>query len=137
MSNESTEQHYPPGVPERRPLPRTPDAAVGSAAAGAIAAIAVGGIIGALLYALSRTSLKDAVEDALRARGATLLNFYRRGPYSAEVLFEFQGQFWTITSQAPFHEQWNQTALDDWLYGDLVDHQLPRKLVEIQLGSLG
>jgi hypothetical protein len=137
MSNDLTEQHYPPGIPERRPLPRTPDAAVGSAAAGAIAAIAVGGLIGALVYALSRTSLKEAVEQALQDKGAALLNFYRRGPYSAEVLFEYQGQFWTISSQAPFHDEWTQAALNDWLYGDLVDVQLPRKLVEIQLVSHG
>jgi hypothetical protein len=35
----------------------------------------------------------------------------------------------------PFHAQWTKAALDDWLYGDLVDFQLPQKIAQIQSGS--
>lgn len=94
---------YPPGIQHRRRRPQVP-------------------------FPLP---LREAVGYALRAEEAELINFYRRVPYIAEVLFRHGGQFWTIRSEAPSQAQWTQEALDDWLYGDLVDYQLVAKLASI------
>jgi hypothetical protein len=136
--SDSTAHDYPPGVPNRRPRPSPFNLAAGPTAPGAISSItSFEERVRALLLSKTQFSLKDALEQALRDKGAVLINIYRRGPYRAEVLFRYGGQYWTIESEAPFHEQWTQAALDDWLYGDLVDHQLPQQIAQIQSGSLG
>lgn len=148
--SDAMERSYPPGVEHRRKRPHPLaavggltglGAAVGLAMSENLAGALVGAIIGAALTpeepSQAQLPLKEAVEQALRNNNATLIAFYRRGPYRAEALFSYKEQFWTIASEAPFHDQWTQDALDDWLYGDLVDHQLPAKLRQIQFGSLG
>lgn len=101
--SDSTTHTYPPGVPERRRRPQTP-----------------------------RTPpLWDAVHHALRDKGANLVSFSRRGPYIAELVFKYAGQYWKLRSEAPRAPEWTQESLEDWLYGDLVDVQLRDKLYSI------
>lgn len=143
--SEANPRTYPPGVPERRRRPQAKSTAGGLAAVGALAGLAftenlggalIGGVLGA---ALSPTppvlALKEALGQALLERGVVLVNFYRHGPFTAAVLFSNGAGYWTIESHAPRHPDWTQAALDDWLYGDLVDVQLRRKLEEIKEGA--
>jgi hypothetical protein len=101
--SDSTAHYYPPGVPERSRRPRTP----------------------------RLLPLWDAVHHALREKGADLVSFSRRGPYIAEVVFEYAGQYWKLRSEASRSPGWTQETLEDWLYGDLVGDQLKNKLYSI------
>ena len=76
-------------------------------------------------------SLREALRRALSERGAALSNFYRLGTHGAKVLFFYDGSYWTIQSHAQEVEGWTREALDDWLFGDLVDVELTRRLKEI------
>ena len=117
--SDSTAGYYPPRVPERRRRPETPriPRAAGTAPA--------------------RSPLWEAVLHALRDQGIVLVNFSRRGPYIAEVVFKHAGQHWRLRSEAPRAAGWTQESLEDWLYGDLVDVQLQGKLASINQVRFG
>lgn len=93
---------------------------------GAIAGGAVGNVL---------TTQPLSLDAAIRAHFATLglavIGFYRLGPRAAMVLFRHHDKFWTVGSSAPDDSNWMSDDLDDWLYGDIVANQLPRKLAEI------
>jgi hypothetical protein len=88
---------------------------------------------GAIGSALSNQPLP--LETALRAYftqiGLPVIGFYRLGPRAAKVLFSHHNQFWIVESHAPDNPNWTPNDLDDWLYGDIVENQLPTKLGEI------
>jgi len=50
---------------------------------------------------------------------------------AAQVLFRHGEQYWMVTSRAPDSPNWTLESLDDWLYGDIIELQLPTKLAEI------
>lgn len=87
-----------------------------------------GVVAGGALGHSAETSTPLPLEAALHAeftnRGATLVQLYRRGPFRADVLFLSHGRYWTLSTTAPRVPGWQQTDLDDWLFGDLVDAQL-------------
>lgn len=101
--SDSIERDDPAGIQQRRPRPRHP----------------------------RLLPLWDAVALALRDKGADLVSFSRRGPYIAEVVFEYGGKYWKLRSEARRDPGWTQESLEDWLYGDLVDVQLENKLYSI------
>ena len=75
--------------------------------------------------------LETAVRVYFTQKGLRVIGFYRLGPQAAKVLFRYRDQFWTVMSRAPDSPDWTPEALDDWLYGDLTEKQLPTKLAGI------
>jgi hypothetical protein len=135
-----TQVNYPPNVPYREPRPRR-DQKSGAALLGALAGLAltrhpVGALAGGF-FGHSATNdeplpLTVALQQEFERAGCKMIEFYRQGPYVAEVLFDYGGGFWTLRSQAPQTEGWNVENLEDWLFGDLIYFQLPQKLQSIQ-----
>jgi len=86
--------------------------------------------------------LDSAIQDALKQMtGIEYINFYRQGAFCIEVLFSTSGYrlgggFWTVRSEVPEAFQkghvWTAESLEDWLYGDLVFVQMPKKIEAIQ-----
>ena len=79
-----------------------------------------------------------AVSQAFDKHGAEWINRYSRGLLVASVLFrdKASGGFWTIKASAPEAEGWTKELADDWLYGELVFYQLPKKIKEIRDNDL-
>jgi hypothetical protein len=50
---------------------------------------------------------------------------------AVQVLFRDGQQYWMVGTRAPDNAHWTLESLDDWLYGDIVEWQLPAKLAEI------
>ena len=129
---------YPSGVPYRPPRPRGANNLAGITV-GALLGLLVtenpGGAIagGAIGGALSNQplSLEAAIRSYFTNRGLVVIGFYRLGPNAAQVLFRYREQYWIVTSRAPDNTDWTLEALDDWLYGDIIEWQLPTKLSEI------
>jgi hypothetical protein len=88
-----------------------------------------GGALGNL--ASQPLSLEAAIRSYFDKQGLPVIGFYRLGPKAAIVLFRYRDQFWTVGSTAPDNPDWTSDGLDDWLYGDIMERQLPGKLAEI------
>lgn len=132
----SNQQIYPIGVPYRQPRPRGDSA--GGTILGALIGLAIsstpvgllaGGALGNL--ASQPLSLEAAIRTYFSKLGLPVIGFYRLGPRAANVLFRYRDQFWTVGSIAPNSPDWKAAELDDWLYGDIIERQLPVKLAEI------
>jgi len=91
----------------------------------------VGGTIGTALTNQPH-SLEAAVRSYFGQNNLPVISFYRLGPKAAMVLFQYLGQFWTVTSHVPDNPNWTTNTIDDWLYGDIVDN-LRNKLAEINV----
>lgn len=134
----SSNKIYPAGIPYRQPRPRNENGLagiiLGALLGGALTENPIGAITGgAIGNALINKPLP--LEAAIRAHftklGLPVIGFYRLGPRMAKVLFHYHDQFWTVTSSAPDSPDWKLDDLDDWLYGDIIENQLPPKLDEI------
>ena|SRR2546423_6473392 len=132
----SNQQAYPIGVPYRQPRPRGDS--LGGTIFGALIGLAIsstpigliaGGALGNL--ASQPLSLEAAIRSYFDKIGLPVISFYRLGPQAAIVLFRYRDQFWTVESTAPDSPDWTSDGLDDWLYGDITEDQLPSKLAEI------
>jgi len=132
----SNQQAYPIGVPYRQPRPRGDS--MGGTILGALIGLAIsstpigliaGGTLGNL--ASQPLSLEAAIRSYFDKIGLPVIGFYRLGPQAATVLFRYHDQFWTVGSTAPNSPDWTPDGLDDWLYGDITENQLPSKLAEI------
>jgi hypothetical protein len=99
--------------------------AISSGPLGLIAGSAVGNL------ASQPLSLEAAIRAYFTKMGLPVVGFYRLGPQAATVLFRYRDQFWTVGSAAPNSPDWTSDNLDDWLYGDITEKQLPSKLAEI------
>ena len=66
-------------------------------------------------------SLEAAVRAYFTKKGLPVIGFYRLGPQAAKVLFHYRDQFWTVTSRAQDSPNWTPDALNDWLYGDIIE----------------
>ncbi len=129
---------YPLGVPHRPPRPRGTNSLAGITVgallgliitdqpAGALAGGAIGGAVSS-----GPPSLEAALRSYFTRKGLDVIGFYRRGPMAAQVLFRHGEQYWMVTSRAPDSPNWTLESLDDWLYGDIIELQLPTKLAEI------
>lgn len=60
--------------------------------------------------------------------GLPVIGYYRLGPLGVKVSFRYRDQFWIVESHAPGNPDWTSEKLEDWLYGDIVEQQLPAKL---------
>jgi hypothetical protein len=132
----SNQQTYPIGVPYRQPRPRGDS--LGTTIFGALIGLAIsstpigliaGGTIGSL--ASQPLSLEGAIRSYFDKMGLPVIGFYRLGAQAATVLFRYRDQFWTVGSTAPNNYDWTPDGIDDWLYGDITEKQLPSKLAEI------
>lgn len=92
----------------------------------------VGGAIGNAL-ANQPLSLEAAVRAYFTQKRLPVIGFYRLGPKAAKVLFHYRDGAWIVMSRAPDNPNWTPDDLDDWLYGDLIERQLPAKLAEIDV----
>ena len=129
---------YPFGVDYRLPRPRGENTLAGIIL-GVILGLGVsenpagalpGGAIGGAL-ANGPLPLEGAIRTYFGRRNLPVIGFYRLGPRVAKVLFRYRDQFWTISSDAPESANWTPETLDDWLYGDIVEKQLPIRLRHI------
>jgi hypothetical protein len=134
----SSNKPYPTGIPPRSRRPRAEDGSAGTLSGALLGLIFTGNPFGAIAGGMignaltsQPLSLEAAVRTYFANRGLTVIGFYRLGPNGAMVLFRHQNQFWTVGSTAPDNYTWTTEDLDDWLYGDLTEQQLPNKLVEI------
>ncbi len=129
-----------PPIPTRRARPRERPSnllLLGALLGGALATdkaagAFIGGALGGLATKEQPVTLERALRDGFSAVGANLISMYRHGPMHVRVLYNYKGQFWTIDSIAPF--MGSQDDLDDWLFGDLVDHQLVSQLNQLNGG---
>jgi hypothetical protein len=129
---------YPAGVPHRPPRPRGNNSLAGITVgallgliitehpAGAVTGGAIGGAI-----SNQPTSLEAALRSYFTGKGLDVIGFYRHGPMAAQILFRHGEHYWMVTSRAPDSPDWTLDSLDDWLYGDIVEIQLPAKLAQI------
>lgn len=131
------QQQYPSGVEYRTPRPRGTwtgallggllGLAVTKNATGALAGGAIGGALNN-----QPTPLNVAVRQYFEQKGLPIAGFYRPAPNVVRVAFGFEGRGWLVESYAPINLQWTIEQLEDWLYGDLTEVQLPAKLNRIQ-----
>lgn len=117
-------------------LPRRPKMADATAAAilGAIAlgfltkdwkgAAAGGGLAAAL--ANQRQPLEFAVRNYLEQNKCTVTHFYR-APRMVKATFRYAPDaYWTVESRLPEHlPVYTKDDREDWLYGNLVQNELP------------
>lgn len=130
---------YPPGIPHRAPRPRGENNLAGITIGALLGLIVTenplgavaGGAIGSAL-GNQPLPLESAIRSYFTARGLDVIGFYRLGPRAVQVLFRHGEQYWMVASRAPDNANWTLDSLDDWLYGDLIDLQLPAKLAEIE-----
>lgn len=134
----SSDKSYPPGISPRTRRPRAEGGSAGALGGALLGLVFTGNPFWALAagvagHALTNQplSLETAVRTYFANKGLTVIGFYRLGPRGVTVLFRCQNQFWTVGSTAPDDLDATSEDLDDWLYGDLTEHQLPYKLAEI------
>jgi hypothetical protein len=48
-------------------------------------------------------------------------------------VFKYNGQFWSVKSVVPDALELKPEDVEDWLYGNLVKNELPKKLNQIRL----
>lgn len=126
-------------------LPRRPKIGDASAAAvlGAIAlGILTGGWAGALVGGLAgnalasqRQPLEMAIREYLASCGLEVVFVYP-APRSVKVTFR-QGAnaYWTVESSMPDYLQLAPEDSTDWLYGNLIQVELPKVLSRIRRAS--
>ena len=132
-------QTYPNGIEPRRPRPAA------NAGAGTILGALLGGVltehpVGAILggvagnaIASQPLSLETAIREYFTQQSLSVIGFYRQGYYGIKVLFQFgKSGFWVVESRVPKQPGvWPTEVRDDWLYGDVIDIQLPAKFQQI------
>ena len=127
---------YPIGIPYRNPRPRGNSLAaaigalLGYATTGGLGGAVVGGMAGNEL-AKQPSSLESAIRTYFEQQKIPMVSFYRHGSKMVKVLFNYRNGYWLITSRAPQHPEWTAESLDDWLYGDITEFQLPDAKAEI------
>lgn len=126
-------------------LPRRPRMAEASQAAilGAIAlGILTGGWGGALIGGLAGGALANqpqplemAIREYLKSRGFEV-SFYYPAPQAVKVPFRYgPSAYWTIEAVLPDNLQLSPEDTADWLYGNLVQVQLPKVLPLLKRAS--
>lgn len=126
-------------------LPRRPRMADASQAAilGAIAlgiltggwgGVLVGGLAGGAL-ANQRQPLEMAIREYLKSRGFEV-SFYYPAPRAVKVTFRYgPSAYWTIAAVLPDNLQLPPEDAADWLFGNIVQVQLPEILPLLKRAS--
>ena len=134
----SVNNPYPADIPYRQPRPRGEDSFAGTIFAALIGLAIAGNPIGAIaggavgkVLTNQPLPLEAAIRSYFTKLGLPVIGFYRQGPQAATVLFQFQDQFWTVEGRAPYSPNWTSDGLEDWLYGEITEKQLPEKLKAI------
>lgn len=76
-------------------------------------------------------SLEWSVRNYFAQKNLSVIFFYR-SPKSIEVLFKSHNQFWTVKSSVPKSLTLEMEDIEDWLYGNLIKKELPKKLRQIR-----
>lgn len=127
-TNQNPTAGFPPGVEPRDTRPRFSKDAAGLAILGALigggltrsaGGAVAGGTLGAAIAPSSPYPLDEALRILLKEKPIHFVKVSRRGPFAAALVVQHDGGFFEFESHAPSVDGWTQTALDDWLYGDL------------------
>ena len=119
--------------------PRLGDASAG-AVLGAIAlGILTGGLGGALLggaiggaLANQRQPLEMAVREYFKSYGLDVV-FYYPAPRAVRVTFrDASNAYWTVQSIMPDNLHLSPEDSSDWLYGNLIDGELPKVMPRLK-----
>ena len=127
------------GLPRR---PRLADASAG-AILGAIAlGLLTGGVGGAIVggvaggaLASQRQPLEMAVREYFKGLNLEVI-FYYPAPRAVKVTFQYgPNAYWTVETILPDDLQLPPDDAADWLYGNLVQHELPQILPRLRRAS--
>lgn len=127
------------GLPRR---PRIADASAG-AILGAIAlGLLTGGLGGAFIggvaggtLANQRQPLEMAIREHFKNLGFEVVFFYP-APRAVKVTFRYgANDYWTVESVMPDHLQLPPEDREDWLYGNLIQVELPKILPGLRRAS--
>lgn len=75
--------------------------------------------------------LESAVRNYFLQNNLSVIFFYRARK-SIEIVFNLYDQFWSVKSNAPASLDLEPEDVEDWLYGNLVKKELPKKLKQIR-----
>jgi len=127
------------GLPRR---PRLADASAG-AILGAIAlGLLTGGVGGAIIggvagsaLANQRQPLEMAIREYLKSQNLDV-TFYYPAPRAVKVTFQYGANaYWTVESVLPDHVEVTPEDAADWLYGNLIQEELPKILPRLRRAS--
>jgi len=126
------------GLPRR---PRVADASMSTilwAIAGGLIAGPVGVLVGGAAgnaVANQRQPLEMAIREYLTKNGLDVVFFYP-APRAVKVTFRYgPTAYWTVESVMPDDLELLPEDRDDWLYGNLIQNQLPNVLPRIRRAS--
>jgi hypothetical protein len=126
------------GLPRR---PRVADASMSTilwAIAGGLLAGPVGVLVGGAAgnaVASQRQPLEMAIREYLTTNGLDVV-FYYPAPRAVKVTFRYDPTaYWTVESVLPDDLELLPEDRDDWLFGDLIQNQLPNVLPRIRRAS--
>ena len=89
----------------------------------------LGGLAGNVL-ANQSLPLENAVRNYFAQKSLPVIFFYR-SPKAIKIIFSLFGQFWTVESSVPDLLNLAKEDVEDWLYGNLIKNELPKKLKRI------
>lgn len=120
------------GLPRR---PRMADASAASLLAAVAAGLLIkdwraalaGGAAGAALANIPQP-LEFAVRNHLESKNYSVVNFYRAPRFLKVTFSTAPGVFWTAESLLPAELEIADVDRDDWLFGNLVVHEIPKLL---------
>jgi hypothetical protein len=91
----------------------------------------LGGAIGGAL-ASQPQPLEMAVREYFKSRGLDVV-FYYPAPRALKVTFrDASNAYWTVQSIMPDHINLSPDDSADWLYGNLIDNELPKVLPRLK-----
>lgn len=123
------------GLPRR---PRGNGQNAGAAIGVLLGLVLTENIGGAILGGIAGNTLSNQpmpLEWSVRnyfAQKNLLFKFFYRSPKSIEVVFKSYNQFWSVKSSVPDSLSLKKEDVEDWLYGNLIKKELPKKLKQIQ-----
>ena len=119
--------------------PRLADSGSGAVLGGIAGALASGNWVGAVIGGLAGNALANqpqnlefAVRDYFAKKGLQVAFFYR-APRAIKVTFQYgNNAYWTTESVMPDELNLSPEDAEDWIYGNLIEKELPKKIRQIQ-----
>jgi hypothetical protein len=136
----STPEDFILGVPRR---PRIAEASAAAILAAIAGGLLTGGLGGVLLGGLAGSALanqRQPLEMAIRehfAKYGLEVMFVYPAPRAVKVTFRYSpNAYWTIASVMPDNlQQPSPEDTADWLYGNLIQNELPKVLPKLKQAS--